>query len=54
MGIFHCPVGAAFHDDDPCIDCGLCSATTREEKVKASKKIRDYLRSRAERESSTR
>jgi len=43
-------MGAAYYDDEPCIDCGLCSATSREEMVKASKRIRDYLRSHAERE----
>ncbi len=48
MGIFHCPFGAAFQDDEGCIDCGLCYATTKEEMVKASKKIRDYMRSHAE------
>ena len=48
MGLFHCPMGAAYHDDEPCIDCGLCSATTRQEMVEASKRIRDYLRSHAE------
>ncbi|MFC1861838.1 P-loop NTPase [Chloroflexota bacterium] len=48
MGDFHCPMGAAFYDDEGCIDCGLCSATTKEEMVEASKKIREYLRSHAE------
>ena len=47
MGEFHCPMGAAFYDDDGCIDCGLCSAKTKEEMVEASKKIRQYLRSHA-------
>lgn len=50
MGIFHCPFGAAFQDDEGCIDCGLCCATTREEMVEASKKIRDYIRSHTESE----
>ena len=50
MGIFHCTFGAAFQDDEGCIDCGLCGATTREEMVEASKKIRDYIRSHAESE----
>jgi len=45
MGLFHCPMGALFRDDDPCIDCGLCEAVTKEEKVSATKKIRNYLRS---------
>ena len=49
MGLFHCPLGAAYHDDVPCIDCGLCLAKNREEMVEASKIIREYLRSRAER-----
>jgi CO dehydrogenase maturation factor len=49
MGLFHCPMGAAFYDDEACIDCGLCSATTKEEMVKASGKLRDYLRSHAAR-----
>lgn len=43
MGLFHCPVGAAFYDDELCIDCGMCAATTKEERVIASKKIREYL-----------
>jgi len=49
MGVFHCPMGAAYYDDEPCIDCGLCSATTGEEIVEASRKIRGYLRSHSER-----
>jgi CO dehydrogenase maturation factor len=48
MGLFHCPMGAPFYDDEACIDCGLCSATTKEEMIEASKKIRVYLRSHAE------
>ena len=44
MGLFHCPMGAPYYDDDACIDCGLCSATNREEMVAATGKIRDYLR----------
>ena len=47
MGLFHCPIGAAYYDDDACIDCGLCNATTSEEKVEASRKIREYIRSHA-------
>lgn len=49
MGLFHCPMGSPFYDDEPCIDCGLCSATTKEAKIEASKKIRVYLRSGMER-----
>jgi CO dehydrogenase maturation factor len=48
MGLFHCPMGAPFYDDEACIDCGLCSATTKEEMVAASRKIRAYLKSHAE------
>ena len=47
MGLFHCPMGAAFYDDEPCIDCGMCEATTEEEMVEASKKIRIFLKSQA-------
>ncbi len=47
MGLFHCPMGAPFYDDEACIDCGMCSATTKEEMVEASKKIRAYLRAHA-------
>ena len=47
MGIFHCPMGAAFYDDEVCIDCGMCSATTEAEMVEASKKIRAYLKAHA-------
>jgi CO dehydrogenase maturation factor len=44
MGLFHCPIGAAYYEDRVCIGCGLCNARTREEAVDAAKKIRDYLR----------
>ena len=49
MGAIHCPIGSAFYDDEPCIDCGLCLATNKEEMVAASAKLRAYLRSHAER-----
>ncbi|MFC1990480.1 vitamin B12 dependent-methionine synthase activation domain-containing protein, partial [Chloroflexota bacterium] len=32
-GDFHCPMGAAFYDDEGCIDCSLCSAATKEEMI---------------------
>jgi len=51
MGLFHCPVGAAYYDDEDCIKCGLCLATTREEMVIASEKIRVYLKSNANKSS---
>ena len=48
MGIFHCPLGCAYYEDEPCIDCRLCLATNQEESVLASRRIRDYLRAHAE------
>jgi len=48
VGLVHCPMGAPYYDDEPCIDCGLCSAKTKEDMVEASKRIRDYLRAHAE------
>ena len=47
MGVFHCPFGCPYYDDEGCIDCGLCSATTSEEMVAASKKVRAYLKEHA-------
>jgi len=41
-------MGAAYYDDEPCIDCGLCSAKIKEDMAEASKRIRDYLRTHAE------
>ena len=49
MGLFHCPLGAPYYDDDACIDCGLCYAKTSEEKVEASWKIREYMKAHAPR-----
>ena len=49
MGEFHCPMGAAFYDDEGCILCEMCSAKTEQEMVEASKKIRAYLRAQAPR-----
>jgi len=48
MGVFHCPMGCAYYEDEPCIDCRLCLATNPEEMVLASQSIRDYLRVHAE------
>ncbi len=53
MGLFHCPMGCPFYDDEGCIDCGLCLAMTKEEMVEASKKLRAYFRSHAERKGVT-
>lgn len=47
MGLFHCPLGAAYYEDDDCIECGLCTAQTAEERVEASKKLREYVKSHA-------
>jgi CO dehydrogenase maturation factor len=47
MGIFHCPFGVAFYDDEGCIDCGMCAAETEEQMVEASKKIRAFLMANA-------
>jgi CO dehydrogenase maturation factor len=44
MGLFHCPLGAPYYDDEACIDCGLCYARTPEEKVEASRKIREFMK----------
>lgn len=46
MPIFHCPMGAPYYDAENCILCGLCLATTKEERIEATKKIREYLRNR--------
>ncbi|MGA3084562.1 MAG: P-loop NTPase [Thermodesulfobacteriota bacterium] len=48
MGIFHCPFGCPYYEDEGCIDCGLCMATTSEEMVEASKKVRAYLKAHAQ------
>lgn len=47
MGLFHCPMGSVYYEDEPCIDCRLCLASTEEEVVLAKRKIRDYLRTNA-------
>lgn len=44
MGAFHCPVGAIGYKSLGCIECGLCSAVTKEERIKASDIIREYIR----------
>lgn len=51
MGLFHCPLGAPYYDDDACIDCGLCYAKMAEERVEASRKIREYMKAHAARTS---
>ena len=44
MGLFHCPLGALAFGDDGCIQCGLCSAVTRAEKIAATQKMRAWIR----------
>jgi CO dehydrogenase maturation factor len=48
MPIFHCPMGAPYYEGEQCILCDLCLATTPQERVEATKKIREYLRTRPE------
>jgi len=45
MGLFHCPVGAAFRSGEGCIDCGMCVARTREERKRSADAVRRFLRS---------
>lgn len=33
MGGFHCPMGAMSPENDGCIRCGLCTASSREQAV---------------------
>ena len=54
MGVFHCPFGAAFQDDDGCVDCGLCYAKTKAEIVAASRRVREHITSQTENNKPTR
>jgi CO dehydrogenase maturation factor len=45
MGLFHCPFGNPYYDSDGCIDCAMCLATTKEQMIEASKRVREYLKS---------
>lgn len=47
MGVFHCPLGAPFKGGNNCIDCGLCTASSKEEYKAASEKVRAAIRSTA-------
>ncbi len=49
MPIFHCPMSAPYYDAENCILCDLCLATTNEEMIESTKKIREYLKTRPER-----
>ncbi|MCK9274398.1 MAG: P-loop NTPase [Syntrophales bacterium] len=51
MGTFHCPLGCPFYDGEGCILCGLCVAANKYDMIKASEKIRAYLRSQSDRKS---
>ena len=44
MGLFHCPLGAVSCGDEGCIQCGLCSAATAQEKKAAAEKMRSWIR----------
>lgn len=43
MGLFHCPVGAVMKGDEECINCELCSASTKEERIRSTQIIREWL-----------
>ncbi len=44
--MFHCPLGSICYAAEGCIRCDLCVAKTREDAVAASKKLREYLKTR--------
>ncbi len=48
MGLFHCPIGAIGFGQEGCIGCGLCSASTREEKIAAAGILRNWIRENAD------
>jgi len=48
MGNFHCPIGAAAQGTTGCISCGLCTAATKTERLAASERMREYIRSTSE------
>lgn len=48
MGLFHCPIGAIGYGQDGCIQCGLCAATTRAEKIAATEKLRAWIQENAD------
>ena len=47
MGAFHCPIGAAAQGSMGCINCGLCTAATKTQRVAAAGRMREYIRSLA-------
>lgn len=50
MGLFHCPVGAVGRGGDGCIACGLCTATSKAERVAATQKVREHIRATTQRD----
>jgi len=48
MGLFHCPIGAVGYGQEGCIQCGLCAATTRAEKIAATEKLREWIQENAD------
>lgn len=44
MGLFHCPAGAVGRGGDGCIGCGLCCATNKGERQRATAIVRDHIR----------
>lgn len=48
MGLFHCPIGAVGYGNEGCIQCGLCAATTRAEKIAATEKLRAWIQENAD------
>ncbi len=47
MGSFHCPMGAVGKGADNCIDCGLCTASTKSEQRVAADIVRNWIRSQS-------
>ncbi len=49
MPIFCCPMVASYYEAENCIFCNLFLATTKEERIEATKKVREYLKTPPER-----
>ena len=47
MGLFHCPAEAVGRGGEGCIECGLCTATSKAERIAATEIIRAYIRATA-------
>ncbi len=48
MGLFHCPIGAVGYGQEGCIQCGLCAASTRAEKIAATEILRKWIQENAD------